>query len=266
MSRYFSDHLGTPVLQTDAAANVVWRVKREPYGASYVVRAGADRHQPLAFPGQEEGVEGEIAYNVFRWYRGGWGRYTQADPVNLGIIAGRLVPREHAFRKRDLRAQSSIRTRSPQWEHAFSYVAARPLSYSDAKGLFGPGGLAGFGGAICMLDSPVPGPMDAIGGTVILLAGLWGAANWIDDLFDQPKKCDDCDKKASARRLSRRALRSAVTKRFLRGRLQIKACHSSSASTNVSRRMVVSDIDGIYGPYISFCCSKKHFGIRFAAE
>lgn len=24
-----------------------------------------------------------VAYNVFRWYRAAWGRYTQADPVNI---------------------------------------------------------------------------------------------------------------------------------------------------------------------------------------
>ncbi|MHB9124268.1 MAG: RHS repeat domain-containing protein, partial [Thermoanaerobaculia bacterium] len=80
---YFNDHLGTPVLQTGASANVVWRVEREPYGKIVAHRAGASRHQPLAFPGQEEG-EGDLAYNLFRWYRTAWGRYTQADPLGIG--------------------------------------------------------------------------------------------------------------------------------------------------------------------------------------
>ncbi len=79
---YFNDHLGTPILQTDASGDVVWRVEREPYGKIYEVRAGAERHQPLAFPGQEE-QGGETTYNIFRWYRAGWGRYTQADPIKL---------------------------------------------------------------------------------------------------------------------------------------------------------------------------------------
>lgn len=26
----------------------------------------------------------EHSYNIFRWYRSGWGRYTQADPIGLG--------------------------------------------------------------------------------------------------------------------------------------------------------------------------------------
>ena len=78
---YFNDHLGTPILQTDAAADVVWRVEREPYGKTFSHRAGPTRHQPLAFPGQEE--TGDTSYNIFRWYRSGWGRYTQADPIGL---------------------------------------------------------------------------------------------------------------------------------------------------------------------------------------
>jgi RHS repeat-associated protein len=80
---YFNDHLGAPLIQTDAAANVVWRVERDPYGTTYTTRAGADRHQPLSLPGQEVTVENETAYNIFRWYRSGWGRYTQPDPLGL---------------------------------------------------------------------------------------------------------------------------------------------------------------------------------------
>jgi hypothetical protein len=137
----------------------------------------------------------EESYNIFRWYRSSWGRYSSADPLNLGTLAGGNVPREYALRKRDLRAQSSIRMRSPQWEHPYSYVAGRPINVADPKGLFGPGDLAGAGGVVCMLDSPVPGPADIIGGAIILIAGAWAASNWIDDLLDKPKKCDDCDKK-----------------------------------------------------------------------
>jgi RHS repeat-associated protein len=79
---YFNDHLGTPILQTDATGTVIWRIEREPYGRTFATRTGATRHQPLAFPGQEE-QGGETAYNIFRWYRAGWGRYTQADPIAL---------------------------------------------------------------------------------------------------------------------------------------------------------------------------------------
>jgi RHS repeat-associated protein len=88
----FTDHLGTPTLQTDAAANVFWRVEYEPYGRVWTLRPPtlADQHQPLRLPGQEAeqfnlGTNGltERFYNVFRWYRPNWGRYTQPDPVGL---------------------------------------------------------------------------------------------------------------------------------------------------------------------------------------
>ncbi|HEX7155337.1 MAG TPA: RHS repeat-associated core domain-containing protein [Thermoanaerobaculia bacterium] len=80
----FTDHLGTPVIQTDAAGAVDWRVEYEPYGEVFAVRTGAARHQPLRFPGQEyDAAAPERAYNVFRWYRDAWGRYAQADPIGL---------------------------------------------------------------------------------------------------------------------------------------------------------------------------------------
>jgi RHS repeat-associated protein len=79
---YFNDHLGTPILTTDVTGAIDWRVEREPYGSRYGERFGANRHQPLGLPGQEEPENGsEALYNVFRWYRSGWGRYTQADPI-----------------------------------------------------------------------------------------------------------------------------------------------------------------------------------------
>jgi RHS repeat-associated protein len=80
---YFNDHLGTPILQTDADANLVWRVEYDPYGTAFSVRTGIDKHQPLRFPGQEDEGGEELAYNIHRWYRAEWGRYTQADPIAL---------------------------------------------------------------------------------------------------------------------------------------------------------------------------------------
>ena len=79
----FTDHLGTPIIETDAAGTVDWRAEYEPYGKIFAFRAGATRHQPLRLPGQEAG-SGESSYNIFRWYRAGWGRYTQSDPLAAG--------------------------------------------------------------------------------------------------------------------------------------------------------------------------------------
>lgn len=101
---YFNDHLGTPILQTDDTATTIWRVEREPFGKTYATRTGSSRHQPLAFPGQEE--VGETSYNIHRWYRSAWGRYTQADPI--GMHGGMNL---------------------------FGYVAANPVRWADSFGL-----------------------------------------------------------------------------------------------------------------------------------
>jgi RHS repeat-associated protein len=108
----FTDHLGTPLLQTSSLQGVVWRAEHEPYGSVYALRS-YDRHQPLRFPGQEAELLGtgangvtERSYNVHRWYRAGWGRYTQADP--LGMEAGVNV---------------------------FLYANTNPLGYVDRHGL-----------------------------------------------------------------------------------------------------------------------------------
>jgi len=85
----FTDHLGTPILQTSALQGVVWRAEYEPFGEIYALRS-YDRHQPLRLPGQEaeqlgSGANGvtDRSYNIHRWYRGEWGRYSQGDPVGI---------------------------------------------------------------------------------------------------------------------------------------------------------------------------------------
>jgi hypothetical protein len=75
----FTDHLGTPTIQTDTSAAIYWRAEHEPYGKVFALRS-ADQHQPLRLPGQEAeqlnlGPNGatERSYNIFRWYRPTWG-------------------------------------------------------------------------------------------------------------------------------------------------------------------------------------------------
>jgi RHS repeat-associated protein len=88
----FTDHLGTPILQTSATQPVTWRVEYEPYGAVFDLRS-PDQHQPLRLPGQEAeqfgtGANGQTSrsYNIHRWYRASASRYTSADPVRTSII------------------------------------------------------------------------------------------------------------------------------------------------------------------------------------
>jgi RHS repeat-associated protein len=109
-SWYFNDHLGTPILQTNASAQVAWRAEYEPYGTVRAFRAGAAKHQPLRFPGQENDGTTETSYNVFRWYRAGWGRYTQADPIGIVRAGGDLA-------------------------NLFAYTSGDPLNEYDPTGL-----------------------------------------------------------------------------------------------------------------------------------
>jgi RHS repeat-associated protein len=129
----FTDHLGTPLLQTSALQGIVWRAEHEPYGSIYALRS-YDRHQPLRFPGQEAeqlgtGANGvtERSYNVHRWYRAGWGRYTQVDP---------LISFEYA--------------------RAFIYAESDPLRFTDPFGL--EAGAVPIGGITCRMLKPKPNP------------------------------------------------------------------------------------------------------------
>jgi RHS repeat-associated protein len=107
----FTDHLGTPILQTSSTAAVVWRAEYEPFGNLYQLRAGtAADDQPLRFPGQQVAystVAGEENYNIFRWYRSGWGRYTQSDPIGYFVR-----------------------------ENTFGYARGNSLRFTDRLGLF----------------------------------------------------------------------------------------------------------------------------------
>jgi RHS repeat-associated protein len=111
----FTDHLGTPLLQTNSSKAVVWRAEYEPYG-NVIMRNGTKDDQPLRFPGQERLFDGstgtEERYNIFRWYRSGWGKYTQSDPVGLHA-AGGLGPLNGLF----------------------TYTYGNPIRQSDPRGL-----------------------------------------------------------------------------------------------------------------------------------
>ncbi len=80
----FTDHLGTPILQM-VDNDVVWQAEYEPFGSVFAMRAGGDE-QILRFPGQELAYgDTQRTYNIFRWYRSDWSRYTQSDPLDSRI-------------------------------------------------------------------------------------------------------------------------------------------------------------------------------------
>lgn len=105
-----ADHLNTPRLITDAAANVVWRWDSDAFGST------PPDEDPSAsgtlfvfnprFPGQYFDAETGLHYNYFRDYDPRTGRYIQSDPI--GLTGG-------------------INT--------YAYVSSNPLDSFDPKGL-----------------------------------------------------------------------------------------------------------------------------------
>ncbi|MDQ6800958.1 MAG: RHS domain-containing protein, partial [Acidobacteriota bacterium] len=134
----FNDHLGTPVVQTDSSAAIAWRAEYEPYGKVSKMRVGGNAHQPLRFPGQEDeqldsGTNGanDRRYNILRWYRSNWGKFTQFDPIGNTYWPSALGSR--IFSRAPVVAVPHLA--NPARVHPFSYAASNPLSNVDPRGL-----------------------------------------------------------------------------------------------------------------------------------
>ncbi len=98
-----TDHLGTPVLATDASGASTWSGGFEPFGDDWQAQAGTGASEAgvfLRFPGQWDDAawggagagagaasasDPGLYYNVHRWYEPGTGRYGRVDP--LGLVA-----------------------------------------------------------------------------------------------------------------------------------------------------------------------------------
>jgi RHS repeat-associated protein len=117
---YATDHLGTPLLLTDATGSTVWRAELTPYGETFTYRTGAALHQPLRLPGQMPTEGREYYYNIFRWYRSSWGRFTQADPILTAL---------------DQLSSRGGTSRISSRVHEYGYAGLNPLSRRDRKGL-----------------------------------------------------------------------------------------------------------------------------------
>lgn len=137
----FTDHLGTPLIQTTASQTVWWRAEYEPYGKVFSLLS-SDQHQPLRLPGQEAeqlnlGMNGatERFYNIFRWYRPAWGRYTQPDP--LSRIAPAWLASSYSSQLYGYAENNPLLFRDPlglvAWTCSYTYA-------TTGYPLFGPGG------------------------------------------------------------------------------------------------------------------------------
>jgi RHS repeat-associated protein len=175
---YFNDHLGTPILQTDSTASVVWRAEYDPYGNVVQNRAGATKHQPLRFPGQENDGTSETSYNIFRWYRAAWGRYTQADPI--GFHGGDLNVYRYAagnpLTNTDPTGEAAVSNQSSSiiWikpETGNEPTPMMPGSSADADGIYQNASPPKFGAGKCDVILKIAGKTIgglAIGGNMIV--------------------------------------------------------------------------------------------------
>jgi RHS repeat-associated protein len=107
-----TNHLNTPRLIADSTGTTVWRWDNQEQFGSDVPNnnpSGAGAFEfPLRFPGQYFDRETNLAYNYFRDYDAGIGRYVQSDPIGL---AGGL--------------------------NTYAYVKGTPILWVDDLGLLG---------------------------------------------------------------------------------------------------------------------------------
>src|SRR5262249_174916 len=106
-----TDHLGTPRLITDQSQEAVWRNDNtEPFGDSVPNgdpnNTGTTFDLPLRFPGQNFDQETNTNYNYYRDFDPNLGAYKQSDPIGF---------------------RGGLNT--------YNYVASRPLSFTDRRGL-----------------------------------------------------------------------------------------------------------------------------------
>jgi len=99
-----TDHIGFPLATVDNLGAVLWQPDPLPFGTIHDEESVGDGHDPLIrYPGQwahdpflnaAEPDFSTLYYNFHRWYKPGWGRYSQSDPLgqegskNLYAYAG----------------------------------------------------------------------------------------------------------------------------------------------------------------------------------
>ena len=88
ISYYHTDHLGTPILMTNDAGQVVWQAEYLPFGEMASLNEDVDGDgmpvvNNLRFPGQYFDQETDLHYNMARTYYPNIGRYAEADPIGL---------------------------------------------------------------------------------------------------------------------------------------------------------------------------------------
>ncbi len=132
---YTTDHLGTPILVTDADSYVVWQGGLEPFGEDHA--GGLKNEVRLGFPGQYGDIaweleRPELRYNLHRWYEPGVGRFEGPDPVTVGLLQTRVA--KIAYTAWGARGLVAARTAHPELDARYSYASGNPIIHADPDG------------------------------------------------------------------------------------------------------------------------------------
>ncbi|HVT58230.1 MAG TPA: hypothetical protein VHR45_07505 [Thermoanaerobaculia bacterium] len=131
------DHLGTPILTTNASATPRWTGGFEPFGRDW--NGAQSSGEFLRFPGQWEDASWISAtasgfeYNLNRWYESPTGRYQAPDPANRSERWGQQL-----FAKALMRPASRLRFLNAR-EPAYGYARGNPIILLDPLGLSADG-------------------------------------------------------------------------------------------------------------------------------
>ncbi|MEM1389382.1 MAG: RHS repeat-associated core domain-containing protein [Pseudomonadota bacterium] len=166
-----TDHIGRPVLATDATAAVVWEASYLPFGG---VHTSTGTNSALRFPGQWYQSESGLHQNWMRDYDPTTGRYIQGDP--LGLVDGASV---------------------------YGYALQNPGKFSDPSGE----NATEFVGALIALDIATPEPTDAAAVPKAFIYGCaFTLALFVDGVTSMLCSCGDdgCPTPAEARTIAKK--------------------------------------------------------------
>ncbi len=130
--------------------------------------------------------------NIFRWYRGGWGRYSQVDPLSPGGQPHFDVNRVYRFMRPDVPFPGIDDDMVRQWSgNEFPYAANNPTNNTDRQGLRA---LRCRVFTLVSMDGPGDARRCIMGGTCVsawneLDAGITGGTILIPNCFACPRYC-----------------------------------------------------------------------------